>query len=148
MSKPRYNWWPFILNIIRDYPKRKLELKSLREPKITAVMTGMPKGGGDGRGIENIATKSLTRQAQKEYDAVQKAEKITKAMPDGNLRMAVVRLTLWRSFKIVGAAMQLNISERTAQRYRWQFIMLTALMYGEYLTEEEYNAAVKKDMPN
>lgn len=146
MSKPRYNWWNFVLNIIRDYPERRLELKRLKEQKITASMTGMPKGGGNGRSIENLATKSLPPQEQKEYDAVMAAINKTKAMPDGKLRLAVVRLTLWRSFNIAGAAMQLNVAERTARRYRWQFVLLTGCTYG-FLTEEEYRAAIKKDMP-
>ena len=146
MSKPRYNWWNFALNIIRDYPERRLELKRLKEQKITASMTGMPKGGGNGRSIENLATKSLPPQEQKEYDAVMAAINKTKAMPDGKLRLAVVRLTLWRSFNIAGAAMQLNVAERTARRYRWQFVLLTGCTYG-FLTEEEYRAAIKKDMP-
>ena len=42
--------------------------------------------------------------------------------------------------------MQINISERTAKRYRWQFILLVGRMYG-YLTEEQYRDAVKKDNP-
>lgn len=146
MSKPRYNWWSFVTNIIRDYPARKLDLQQLKEQKITASMTGMPKGGGNGRGIENLATKSLPQQEQKEFDAVQKAINRTKAMPDGKIRLGVVRLTMWRSFNIAGAAMQLNISERTARRYRWQFVMLTGCAYG-LLEEEEYKVAIKKDMP-
>lgn len=146
MSKPRYNWWNFALNIIRDYPERRLELKRLKVQKITASMTGMPKGGGDSRSLENIATKSLPPQEQKEHDAVLAAINKTKVMPDGNLRLAVVRMTMWRNFNIAGSAMQMNVAERTARRYRWQFVLLTGYTYG-LLTEEEYRAAIKKDMP-
>jgi len=146
MSKPRYNWWPFVLNIIRDYPERRLELKRMKEQKTTASMTGMPRSGGAGRSVENLATRSLPPQEQKEHDAVLKALNKTKAMPDGKLRLGVVRLTLWRNFNTAGAAMQLNTSERTARRYRWQFVLLTGFAYG-FLTEDEYRAAIKKDMP-
>lgn len=146
MSKPRYNWWPFVLNVIRDYPERRQQLRQMKEQKITADMSGMPKGGGNGRSIENLATRCLPPQEQKEHDAVMMALNRTKTMPDGKLRLAVVRLTLWRRFNAAGAGMQLNIAERTARRYRWQFIMLTGCMYG-FLTEEEYRAALKKDMP-
>ena len=62
------------------------------------------------------------------------------------MRLGVVRLTIWRTFNISGAAMQLNTAERTARRYRWQFVLLVGRMYG-FLTEEEYKAAVKKDAP-
>ena len=31
MSKPRYNWWPFVLNMIRDYPERAKEIVPVEE---------------------------------------------------------------------------------------------------------------------
>lgn len=146
MSKPRYNWWPFVINMIKDYPVRREELKRLREQKITANVSGMPRAGGDSRCVENLATRGLPYQEQKEHDAVMQAIKRMQRLPDGKLRLGVVRLTLWRNFNISGAAMQLNISERTARRYRWQFILLVGRMYG-FITEEEYQIAVKKDAP-
>lgn len=146
MKKHRYNWWPFAINMIEDYPQRKEELKRLREQKITASLSGMPRSGGENRSVESIATRCLPRQEQKEYDAVLLAVNRTKRMKDGNLRMGIVRLTLWGKFKISGAAMQMHISERTATRYRWQFIMLVGRMYN-FLSEEEFQKAVKKDNP-
>ena len=146
MSKPRYNWWPFVINMIKDYPQRRADLKTLREQKITASISGMPKSGGESRSIENLATRCLPYQEQREHDAVMLAMKRIKNLPDWKLRQGVIRLTLWRNFNISGAAIQLNISERTARRYRWQFILLVGRMYG-FLSEEEYKAAVKKDAP-
>lgn len=146
MSKPRYNWWPFALNIIRDYPERRSALKLLREQKLTADLSGMPKGGGNGRTVENLSTRQLPGQEQREHDAVFLALKRTKLMPDAKLRLEVVRLTLWRGYGIRAAASVLNISERTSRRYRWQFILLVGHTYG-FLDEEGYCAAIKKDMP-
>lgn len=134
------------MNIIRDYPARRSELKSLREQRITPTLSGLPKSGGEGRAVENIATRQLPHQEQKEHDAVFLAVKRTRNMPDAKLRLDVVRLTLWRGYTIESAALVLHTSERTARRFRWQFILLVGRMYG-FLNEEEYQAALKKDMP-
>ena len=87
MSKPRYNWWPFVLNIIRDYPAKRAALKELHEQRITVNISGMPMGGGASRTIENVALRQLPRQEQKEYDAVHEAIRQTKILPDGKLRL-------------------------------------------------------------
>lgn len=145
MSKSRYNWWPFALNMIKDYPAREKEIKNLHEQKITANISGMPGGGGTSRVIENIVSRQLPRQDQREYDAVQKAIQYTRMLPDSQLRIKTVNLTLWRqSHTVPGAALLLNISERTARRYRWQFVMFVGYAYG-FLTKEEYEQEIEKD---
>ncbi len=146
MSKPRYNWWSFALAIIRDYPARATALKDLREQKLTADLSGMPGGGGTGRSTENHAICQLPPQEQREYDAVNQAMKRTRAMPEGKLRINTVKLSILKGYGIPAAALTLNIAERTARRYRWQFILLVGHMYG-FLDEEAYLAAIKKDMP-
>lgn len=145
MSKPRYNWWPFVLNIIRDYPGRAKDIKEIRQQKITADTSGMPGGGGASRTTENVAMRELPdKQAQREYEAVHKALVRTKGRAEGKLRAGVIKLTLWQGYTIRGAATLLNTSDDTARRYRWQFIMLVGCCYG-FLTEEEYRAAIKKE---
>lgn len=144
MSKPRYNWWPFVLNIIRDYPQRYKDLKELHQQKIVADNNGMPGGGGASRTAESIATRQLKPQEQREYDAVHKALLRTKAMKAGKVRLDIIKLTMWRDYTIPGAAMIVNESPETTRRYRWQFIMLVGCMYG-FITEEEFREAVKKD---
>jgi len=146
MSKPRYNWWPFVLNMIRDYPERVKALKDLHQQKITADLSGMPRGGTASRTTEGISMRELEdKQAQREYEAVHKALARTRARADGKLRLDVVRMTMWKGYTIPGAASILNTSTDTARRYRWQFIMAVGCCYG-FLTEEEYRAAVKKEM--
>lgn len=145
MSKPRYNWWPFALAMIRDYPERSKALKELRQQKITADLSGMPKGGSASRTVEGIALRQLPAQEQREYDAVHKAIERTMAMKEADLRMKVVKLTMWRGYAIQSAAMAVHASKATACRYRWQFILLVGHMYG-FLTEEEYLSARKKEM--
>ena len=145
MSKPRYNWWPFALNMIRDYPERAKEIRDLRQQKITADLSGMPKGGGASRTTEGISMRELEdRQAQREYETVHRALARTRARADGKLRLDAVKLTMWKGYTIPGAAMILNTSADTARRYRWQFVMLVGCCYG-FLTEEEYLLAVKKE---
>ena len=145
MSKPRYNWWPFVLNMIKDYPARKKEYNDLHEQKVTANLSGMPGGGGASRTVEDIAVRKLPHQEQLEFDAVRKAVECTRSMEDGEQRIKVVGLTLWRqSHTVPGAALALNIPERTARRYRWRFVMLVGYTYG-FLTEEEYIRETKKD---
>lgn len=144
-NKPRYNWWPFALNMIKDYPARKQEYDLIHEQKITASLSGMPGGGSASRTVENIALKQLPWQEQKEYDAVRKAEELTLAEADGKIRMKVVELTLYKKrCNTAGAAIRLNISERTAQRHRWRFVILVGYTYG-FLTKEEYEKLVKRD---
>ena len=146
MSKPRYNWWGFALAMIRDYPHRQKELQDMHEQKITANLSGMPGSRTASRTTEGVALKQLQPQAQREFDAVDRAIKRVKGMAESKLRMEVVRITLWKGYAISTAAMWLNISDRTARRYRWQFVLLVGHMYG-FLSEEEYIAASKKDAP-
>ena len=146
MSKPRYNWWGFALAIIRDYPARAAALKELREQKLTADLSGMPRPESPGRVVENLATCQLPAQEQREYDAVHMALKRTRAMPEAKLRLDTVKLSILKGYSITSAALALHIAERTARRYRWQFILLVGHTYG-FLDEEGYCAALKKDMP-
>lgn len=146
MSKPRYNWWGFALAMIRDYPHRQHELKVLREQKVTVSINEMPGSHTATRTTEGVALRQLPAQMQREYDAVDRAIKRVKGMTDPKLRMEVVKITLWKGYDIHTAAMWMNISDRTARRYRWQFVLLVGHMYG-FLSEEEYIAAFKKDAP-
>ena len=145
MGKPRYNWWPFALNMIKDYPARNAEYNELHKQKITASMTGLPSTRSTSRPIENIASRQLPRQEQLEYDAVKKAIALTQMDESGELQLDVVKLTLWKnSHSIDGAALKLNISPRTANRYRWKFILSVGYTYG-LLTPEEYEFLKRKD---
>lgn len=145
MSKPRYNWWPFVLNIIRDYPDRRSAYKALHEQKVTADISGTPGGGAANRKTEGVALRQLSHQEQREYEAVHNAIKRMSRMKDAKMRQEVIKLTMWKGYSIAGAALILPVAESTARRWRWQFIMLVGMSYG-FLTEEEYLDAIKKDM--
>ena len=145
MSKPRCNWWGFAMAMIRDYPDRDRAIKELRKQKITADTSGAPGGRSDFHVTEAAALRCLPKQEQWEYDAVNQAIKRTNLLAEGKLRMDVVKLTMWRGMKIDTAAFCLHVSERTARRYRWQFIMLVG-MYCGWISEEEYTAAMRRDV--
>lgn len=143
MSKPRFNWWGTAMNIIRDYPQRKRDYDALKEQKITADISGMPHGGGGtSRVVEGLALRQLPYQEQKEYDAVHKALEHTRRMKEGEVRCRVVKLAFWQGMTIPTIALQVNESERTARRYRWEFVLLVGKEYGS-IDEEEYERALK-----
>lgn len=145
MSKPRYNWWGFAMAMIRDYPDRDRAIKELRKQKITADTSGAPGGRSDFHVTEAVALRCLPKQEQWEYDAVNMAINRTKQLDEGKLRLDVIKLTMWRGMKIDTAAFCLHVSDRTARRYRWQFIMMVGLYCG-WLSEEEYTAAMRRDI--
>jgi len=91
---------------------------------------------------------SLERQDRIEFDTVRKAVEQTKTMIDGKNRIQVINMTLWKQTHTVdGSAIALHLSERTAQRYRWQFVALVGMHYG-FETWEEYQEGVRKDAGN
>lgn len=143
MSKLKYEWWSFALAMIRSYPDRSLKLKRLQQQKVTANITGMPRSGGASRTTEGVALRQLPLAEQRKYEAVHTAIQRTSHLKESELRMRVVRMTLWGSYKLAGAAFALNISESTAQLYRWDFVMMTAVAH-ELISEEEYQQARKK----
>ena len=48
MSKPRYAWWGYMINIIRRYPERRQALAELRHMKVTVNYEASGHGGGGG----------------------------------------------------------------------------------------------------
>lgn len=145
MSKERFNWWPFALNMIRDYPARVQELKDLRQQNVTADISGMPRGGGASRTTEGIALRQLPPQEQREYEAVHNALRRTETMANAKWRRDVVKLTIWKGYTIRGVAAMIDgLSDATVERYRRHFILLVGRYYG-FMTEAEYLAELKRD---
>ena len=93
MSKPRDNWRPYVINVLRDYLTYKKIDREAHSQKITAQYNKGRGGGGVGRNTEIAALRSgLNRQQQKELDAVEKAIRATRRGPDGKIRLKVVEL--------------------------------------------------------
>lgn len=137
MSKPRYNWWGYIKNVIRDYPGLKREYEELHKQSITASSSGMPSGGGVSRAVENIALRELPKPKQLDYDAVRLAREVTGIMRTGNDRIQLIDMVFWKgTHTLQGAAFALHISYETAVEYHRDFIMVTAYYHGNVESDE------------
>lgn len=131
MSKPRYDWWTYVKGMIRRYPELKREYEDLHNQSITQSYSGMPSGGGDGRGLERAAVRELPRTKQREYEAVRRAVETTKRYRNGEERLKVIRLVLWdRSHTLEGAKRLVPCSARHAKEWHGDFIRLVASNYG------------------
>lgn len=143
MSKPRYKWWGYIKNVIRDYPRLKQEYDALHEQSVTPSMSGTPGGGGASRAVENIAIRELPKAEQRDFEAVQKAIDGTQRLDTGDDRMKLVQMVFWKRQKLRDAAYKCHISYDTARNYQWEFITNVAY-YKDLLTYDELKKAYKR----
>ena len=143
MSKPRYPWWQYAKNIIRQYPALKKMHDKLHRQSITPSTSGIQGGGGVSRGTENTALRTLPGKKQLELDAVQQAIEATARLTTGNDRLKMIDIVFWKeSHTLSGAAYAIGISYDTAINYHGDFIMLVAYFRG-LIEEEELRAAQK-----
>ena len=136
MSKPRYDWWPSAIRAVINYPRRKMEYEELHSQSLVAEMSGMPSGTSVSRSTENIALREMAPMKQKEYDAVTRAIEITRLLPDGEKRMALITQMYWKGKKlrIADVVYSVGIGEATGRRWHARFI-LTVGECLEYLIE-------------
>ena len=131
MSRPRYDWWPYVKGMIRRYPALKQEYADLHSPSVTANYSGMPRSGCVSRGVEGLAIRELPSTKQREYEAVRCAVETTERYVNGRDRLKVIDMVLWkRSHTLEGAALMVPCSIATAWRYHGEFIKLVAKLYG------------------
>lgn len=132
MSSPRYRWWGFARRMIRDYRSLKIQYEDLHSQSITAGTSGMPRGSGNRSVVESLALRQLPKDDQRVYDAVSRAVEITNLLPDGELKLDLIRYVYWnkRQHTVKDAAMQLYISRRTAERWHAEFVRLVGKCYG------------------
>lgn len=132
MSKPRYRWWGFARNMIRDYQGLKQSLADLHRQNMTADNSGMPKGGGGGRTVEGVALRQLPPDDQKVYDAVTRAIELTRMRVDGEDHIKLIQLMYWakKPMTAKAASVRLHISDVTAKRWHGDFVRLVGKCYG------------------
>ena len=132
MSSPRYRWWGFVRRMIRDYRGLKIQYDDLHTQSITVGTSGMPRGSGNRSVVESLALRQLPRDDQQVYDAVHRAVEITGLLPDGELKLALIRYVYWnkQQHTVKDAAVQLYISRRTAERWHAEFVRLVGKCYG------------------
>lgn len=132
MSKPRERWWSFARRMIRDYPALKSAWNELHTQSVVASMSGMPRGGGNGRTLESVALRRLPEEDQKDFDAVSRAIEQTELMADGRRHIDLISLVYWskRNLLLKDAATKLHISEQTAKLWHRDFVRLVGKHRG------------------
>ena len=131
MSKPRYDWWPYVKGMVRRYPALRAEYADLHSQSVTANYSGMPRSGDVSRGTEDIAVRELPTNSQREYEAVRRAIEQTERYQNGLQRLAIIRMVLWDGqYTLEGAALQIPCGIATAWRWHGEFIRLVASNYG------------------
>ena len=131
VSKPRYDWWPYVKGMIRRYPSLKEEYSDLHKQSVTQNYSGMPASGSSGRATEEVAIRELPITRQREYEAVRRAITATEHMKSSRDRLKVIDLVFWkRSHTLEGAALMVPCHYNTAQKYHSDFIILVAKFYG------------------
>lgn len=145
MSKPRYGWWPYAKNMIRDYPKLCREWEELKTISATANYDQVGHGSGISKPTEQVALRLLSETKQKEFDAVRGAVQETQRGPDGEEKVKLIRERYWRRCRrnLYGAARMVGIEESTAWVWHGDFIRLVAVYYG-LLSREEFDEIKKK----
>ena len=79
--------------------------------------------------METIVLRKLPDEDdQKAYDAVTRAVEITRLLPDGEERIALIRYAYWGKTKhpLKHAALYAHVSEPTAKRWHGNFVRLVA----------------------
>lgn len=132
MSKPRYDWWPYVKGMIRRYPELSAREAELHSTSVSSDLSGMPKGkGGTSDPTANAALRQLPEVNRREMDAVRKALEQTRQLPHGEDRIKLIRMVFWaKTHTVWGAAAKLGISERTAMGWHGDFIRLVAKNFG------------------
>lgn len=131
MSRPRHEWWGYVMNIVRLYPKRSNQHALALEQKITPSYSGQTGGGSSSRKTEDTVVHAMSRKETKQYESVHLAIRETELKQNGDIRLQLIRMMYWdRSHTMGGAATALHISYRTARRWHSQFIYLVAENYG------------------
>ncbi len=145
MSNPRYPWWGYVRGMIRQYPALWDEYAALHAQGTTPSYSGMPGGGGEGRPLEAIALRELSGGRQKEYEAVTKAIERTKALPNGEARLAVISFLYWEGRKgyrlMAQAAQMVHYSEETVKMFHREFFYQVAMAYPLPMDESSTHTA-------
>lgn len=131
MSKPREPWWGYVKNVIRRYPEYKKQLKVLKSQQITPGYSKTGGGGKTQRKTEAIAIRQLPPRDQERFDAVEKALRKTRRMPDGELHCRLIEMTYFKkTHNMQGAAHVLHVDYCTALRWNRSFVYLVADYLG------------------
>ncbi len=134
MSKPRYDWWPYVKGMIRRYPELCARQKELHRTRMSQNLTGVPNAHGQtGDPVADAALRELPEINRRELEAVQKAVEETRALPNGKERLEMVRLVFWdktKAYTLAGASLKMHWSERKIAEWHGAFIRCVARKFG------------------
>lgn len=131
MSRPRYDWWPYVKGMIRRYPALRLELQQRQAQTVTPNYSGVSVKSETSRSTELTAIRELPTTKQREYEAVRRAIETTERMTASRDRLRIIDLVFWkRSHTLSGAALMIPCHYNTAQKYHADFILTVAAFYG------------------
>lgn len=106
------------------YPRLHRQLTDMKSPSLTPKLTGMPRGGGTSRTVEDLALRQLPKGDQDAHDAVERALRILGEMRTGAKRRKLVELVYFRrTHTLYGAGVELGISEETAGAWSRDFLV-------------------------
>lgn len=109
----------------------KVRYEDLHTPTLTVAYSEHIGGGEADRTTETVAIRELPSTNQREYEAVRQAIRTTERMKTGQIRLAVIRLTLWdKTHNLSGAAQKLHYSYDAVQSFHEEFIKLVGSYYG------------------
>ena len=132
MSKPRYDWWPYVKGMIRRYPELCQKAEELHNISLSPNLSGMPHTKGNvSDPTANAALRQLPEINHREMEAVRKALEHTRQLPHGEDRLKMIRMVFWaRTHTVCGAALKLGYSERTVLQWHGDFIREVAKHFG------------------
>lgn len=131
MSKPRYDWWPYVKGMIRRYPDLHLQYLAMREPTITPRYDATPGSGLPSDSTASTALKALSPINQREHDAVDAAISTLHQTAEGEERLHMVKMIFFlRTHTIEGASQELHRSWRTVAEWHRDFIRDVARNFG------------------
>lgn len=133
---PRRGWWGYVKWVIRDQPEKRADLSELQRTMRGRAFSTVSQSNDPGRGVEIAALRTLPGWAGVEFEAVERAIRLTRQRRDGEARLKLIELVYFRkSHSLTGAAIACYTSERTAKRWHSDFIKLVAEGMG-FLPDE------------
>lgn len=132
MSKPRYDWWPYVKGMIRRYPELCAREAELHSTSVSPDLSGMPRGkGSTSDPTAAAALRQLPEINRRELEAVREAVERTRHLETGSERLRLVECVFWKkTHTLEGAAQSLHVSYITACRWHKDFIREVARNFG------------------
>ena len=132
MSRPRYDWWSYVKGMIRRYPELCRAEADLRSTTVTAGYSMELRGKGrTGDPVADAALRQLPKINRRELAAVRRAIAATRALPDGEERLAMVRMVYWDgTHTFDGVALALHRCRRTLLGWHGEFVREVAREFG------------------